>query len=585
MKSIIRSTVLLLLAGVMAAGMLTGCSKDEQGDTVTGEVTFDYTTSGDVSVSTGKTLTFIKDGSSEYTLVRPDRADSKGTVVEAATRLRNAIETASGIKLDFTTDWVMPDTDTTDNKEILVGNNDRPETKQVAATLREDDYAIQVVNNKLVILGGSDAKTAEAVDKFIELYFSAAREDLVLECGYRYQFRMTYPLKNLIIGDSSVWDYTVVYAEDCQAEAAYFCDVIRLYTGYSLNMVSSDTAETSKEILIGNTGRSTSVKASDQSYIAAMDGEKLVFAGEGSLTAAAVHEFVKAYVALNADESKVESSLSLTGQLSADTSVKLIDLNVALSGYAETAVVNRYPRLYSFVKTYAPDVLCLQEVSCTTWYDCITKGIDDTPALTDEYGFVGTGRNGTMEGYNAFLTGAYNAILYNKAKYTLEDSGTFWLSETPATPSVGWDGRTRSICTWAKLTDQTSGETFVVMNTQLDPNGKEASVNGAALIAEKAETFQLPVIVTGDFNTTAKAASVTELNNSLMVDAYTIAAESEEVCATINNYGGSVSGNQPTDYIFVSKGLCSVAKHTILKDLIDDQYISSHWAVYAEIQF
>ena len=36
------------------------------------------------------------------------------------------------------------------------------------------------------------------------------------------------------------------------------------------------------------------------------------------------------------------------------------------------------------------DVLCLQEVSCTTWMSCLKEGIGDTPALLDTYDFVGT---------------------------------------------------------------------------------------------------------------------------------------------------------------------------------------------------
>ena len=194
------------------------------------------------------------------------------------------------------------------------------------------------------------------------------------------------------------------------------------------------------------------------------DGDKLVFAGDDTTVLLGVNAFVDRYVAGKKDVSKVEANLSLEGKPAYNHSLKLLNLNVTLSGYGENAVVSRYPRLYQMITEQMPDVLCLQEVSCTTWFTCIQDGIGDTPALTDTYQFVGIGRNGERpDRYEAFLEGAYNAILFNKTKYKLEDSGTFWLSETPDVASVGWDGRTFSICTWAKLTEIATGKQFVVM--------------------------------------------------------------------------------------------------------------------------
>ena len=39
-------------------------------------------------------------------------------------------------------------------------------------------------------------------------------------------------------------------------------------------------------------------------------------------------------------------------------------------------------------------------------------------------------------------------IFYRKDKYDLVDSGTFWLSETPELPSLGWNGGCNRLCTW-----------------------------------------------------------------------------------------------------------------------------------------
>ena len=43
------------------------------------------------------------------------------------------------------------------------------------------------------------------------------------------------------------------------------------------------------------------------------------------------------------------------------------------------------------------------------------------------------------------------AILYDKNRFTLVETNTFWLSETPETPSIGWDAKYYRICTTAVL--------------------------------------------------------------------------------------------------------------------------------------
>lgn len=53
--------------------------------------------------------------------------------------------------------------------EVLVGGTTRPQTAEVKATLGFDDYAIKVVDNKVVVTGLGHTQTKEAVNTFIEL--------------------------------------------------------------------------------------------------------------------------------------------------------------------------------------------------------------------------------------------------------------------------------------------------------------------------------------------------------------------------------------------------------------------------------
>ena len=589
MKTMLTKAGAMLLCFAMLGSAVISCSSAEDGanaQQTTADNMHDFKTSGDVSVSTGKTHTFLSQSVTDTPIVIGGRLKSTSPIHAAANRLRTSISTYTGIQPEVKIDALLGEEDPSAITEILIGETDRPESETVAKSLRINDYAIQVVNNKLVVIGGCEEKTVEAVNKLIELYFSADRADLVLECGYRYQYRYDYALSSLALNGKSVLDYTIVYGEGQDSVALYLQAALADAIGYLLPVASENAAEaTEKEILVGASARTTSVKADAGTYRVGMDGAKLVFAGDDSTVLLGINAFIAQYVNGKKDAVKVEASLSLTGKPSYNQSVKLLTLNVGLSGYGDNAVVNRYPRLQQMVTAQAPDVLCLQEVSCTTWYTCLKEGIGDTPALLDTYGFVGTGRNGERpDRYEAFLEGAYNAILYNKAKYKLEDSGTFWLSDTPDVASVGWDGRTFSICTWAKLTDLASGEQFVVMNTQLDTYGRASAGNGAALICEKAGEFGLPVIIAGDFGSGVSGKPYKTVVADDFADTLKIAKTVVDSGATQNGYG-SPDSTVATSHVFVTRGLCGVERYDLVTELVDGGYVAPNWAILTEIRY
>lgn len=590
MKSMLTKAGALLLCLVTIGAMSVACGNSDSTDEAkqtTADNMHDYKTSGDVSVSTGKTHTFLSQSVTDTVIVMGSRLKTTSPIPEAVKRLRTNISTYTGIQLETKNDFLLEGEDPTGVTEILIGETERPESILVAESLRINDYAIQVVNNKLVVLGGCEAKTVEAVNKLIQLYFSAERADLVLECGYRYQYRYGYALTDLTLNGKSILDYTIVYGVGYEGVAVYLQSTLADAIGYQLPIAQTvnDGENTKLEILVGAGKRQTSVKPAEGSYRVGMDGDKLVFAGDDTTVLLGVNAFVDRYVAGKKDVSKVEANLSLEGKPAYNHSLKLLNLNVTLSGYGENAVVSRYPRLYQMITEQMPDVLCLQEVSCTTWFTCIQDGIGDTPALTDTYQFVGIGRNGERpDRYEAFLEGAYNAILFNKTKYKLEDSGTFWLSETPDVASVGWDGRTFSICTWAKLTEIATGKQFVVMNTQLDTYGRSAAGNGADLICKKAAEFGLPVILAGDFGVGASGKPYKNVVSDNFVDALKIAETVVDSGATQNGYGDSKI-TAATAHTFVTRGLFGVKSYDLITELVDGGYVSSHWAILTEILY
>ena len=145
------------------------------------------------------TISLILDGYSDYALIRGDTAGKP--VTEAASRLYQALIAATGAKLEFTSDWngshdaPAP----TDTLEILIGETNRAESREVLATLGEGEYICTIKNNRLVIIGQCDEATAQAVDDFIAnvLGYSAESDsyavaDLVLPIDYAVRGQWIY---------------------------------------------------------------------------------------------------------------------------------------------------------------------------------------------------------------------------------------------------------------------------------------------------------------------------------------------------------------------------------------------------------
>ena len=106
----------------------------------------------------------------------------------------------------------------------------------------------------------------------------------------------------------------------------------------------------------------------------------------------------------------------------------------------------RYPASAMMLDDQKPDVVGLQEA--------LSFQVNYLKEYPGYYKGVGVGReDGKKEGEQM-------AILYNKKTIKLLKWGTFWLSETPDEPSVGWDASQKRSATWALLKDKESGKKF-----------------------------------------------------------------------------------------------------------------------------
>lgn len=229
----------------------------------------------------------------------------------------------------------------------------------------------------------------------------------------------------------------------------------------------------------------------------------------------------------------------------------------------------RYPASALMIDDQKPDIFGLQEA-----YDFQVQYLEET--CTD-YKAVGVGREDGKE------KGEHMSIFYNKKTIKLLKWGTYWLSDTPEKPSMGWDAACFRTATWALLKDKKSGKKFYYVNTHLDHIGVEARKNGLALIMDnvaKMNPENLPMIITGDFNMTVDHPSMSGIK-ARMQNTREVAAKTDSHI-TYNGWG---KGGSIIDYIWFS-GFSSCPEYeTITKEYFKRTYISDHCPVKAVLVF
>ncbi|MBQ8718023.1 MAG: hypothetical protein IJY66_02015 [Clostridia bacterium] len=163
-KNLLRLWILTLLCAVLLSCGLAACSKEPTPDGEQQDPPADVEALVLVDEATGAGL---------YAVVRPEITERR--LIDQAAALRNKLINHFGVeKWEIQTDWEKdPDpAEIAERYEILVGKTNRPESEQVHASLGQDQYAIRVVNNKLVIVGVDDMRTVMAVKYFIDTYLS-----------------------------------------------------------------------------------------------------------------------------------------------------------------------------------------------------------------------------------------------------------------------------------------------------------------------------------------------------------------------------------------------------------------------------
>lgn len=255
----------------------------------------------------------------------------------------------------------------------------------------------------------------------------------------------------------------------------------------------------------------------------------------------------------------------------AEDATRIISFNVRYKDDDYGSVDGRSRLICAAIEQYAPDSFGVQEAT-QQWLDIFEKNLTD-------YACVSQMRDDT-EGAEA------NAVYYLKDKYTLLDSGTIWLSDTPDVFGSKYeDSGCARIATWVVLKNNSTGKIYTHINTHLD--FQYETVQSAQIKVLKAKIEELKakgytIVCTGDFNAQEGSAAYNEMT-AFMSDTKYLAKDSDKG-ATYKDYGLNMFATKPIDFIFVSDGV-AVDTYKIIDERIKMMYLSDHSGLCADIKF
>lgn len=195
-----------------------------------------------------------------------------------------------------------------------------------------------------------------------------------------------------------------------------------------------------------------------------------------------------------------------------------------------------------------------------------------------QYAWFGEGRRGD-DGDE------HMGVFYRTDRLRVVESGNFWLSDTPDVPgSDSWGHPFPRMVTWALFEVKATHRRFYFYNTHLPyrDGDEDARTRGAKEILAriKALPADVPVVLTGDFNTTPASQAHTVLT-SYLADARLGAPEHTGPDATFHNFTGTP--DRRIDWI-LTHGFTALSADTVTTHA-GKRYPSDHFPVVAELRW
>ena len=182
------------------------------------------------------------------------------------------------------------------------------------------------------------------------------------------------------------------------------------------------------------------------------------------------------------------------------------------------------------------------------------------------------------------VNGEQTAIFYLRDSITVQESGTFWLTETPGQVSRLEGHYHFRTATWVKALHKSTNVVFYHINTHLDNCGNDFRSVELSYVLDfiKKNCEDYPVVMTADWNENDEHSLFNDLYKTFKNARFT--ASVTDRGATFNNFGAN------TDYLRIDhvfyKGFASCSKFAADRQAWSGHaYISDHYPVYAILNF
>ena len=197
----------------------------------------------------------------------------------------------------------------------------------------------------------------------------------------------------------------------------------------------------------------------------------------------------------------------------------------------------RIDLVIKMIEIYKPSSVGFQEAT-DAWVETLAS------KLGDDYAYVSCGRDSNKKG-------EATPVFYLKSCYTLLESGTKWMSETPDVPgSKVPESSLPRIFTYAVLEEIASGAKYTHINTHLEHTSDAARIKQMAILFEYLKEFDakgIAYVLTGDFNCEPTSSTYGSIIEYGLSDSSDIAKISEKG-TTFHGYGVT---SAVIDFIFV----------------------------------
>lgn len=597
----ILTFIAALTALIMTAQIFAGCSGGETGGT----------SGGDTTAEPAPAVLLADGDACRFSIIR--ESDAAKEIINAISPLQKLLKERFG-RVTYGEDFSLNEVTRNDIPEILIGRTNRPESADILNGLRAGDRYIGMSGSKIVVAGGTDRATVEAVAEFTRLVSEAieeGKEGIPLEfLRAPIEFRKDYPVKEINIAGAPVSEYTVVYgnADGLGAVAQTFADAIADACGYVIPVHRHRTSDISAEKLIvfGYCQMLEEAKKLHEAlpedntglpYTAKMSGGNLYFSGADFwAVSAASSEVLNGYVLSGSD---VPADLSLSGNgrgktifpLSAGADIRIMTNNVwkcdsnqpdwiALGENCSAEA--RSPGFADVYLAFKPDIINLQEMS-PKMISLIRKSLSERGSSYSLITYYPSEQDDTP-------------ILYNRETLKFIDTGHHLFS-------YGNNSKTKGY-TWCYFEHLPTGKKFVSLSTHLwwksesaEPGSNEWRRRQAEEIVrlsdELIRKYDCPVFVQGDFNTQTTTAAYAEFMNGGFEDCHDIAATADNTrghhsCGSTGYsrelYSGNYKSNAIDHMIVKNRG---GARILTFRQPVTDFYwpLTDHIPVYIDVKF